>query len=129
MFADIITATIVSMILGMTWYGPLFGKQWMKYMKITPKQMRAAKKKGMPASSIVMMIVSALVSVTVFSFFAPTTFLSGIKIAALIWIGFFAPIQLGSVNWEGKPWGYFFLNTMYNLVNLIVMSLIFAAFN
>ena len=129
MFGDILTATVASIALGFSWYGPLFGKQWMKYMKITPKQLAKAKKQGMPASAYFWMIVSALIPAIVFSIFAPTTAVEGIKMAALIWIGFFVPVQIGSVNWEGKPWGWFTLNVAYHLVNLVIMSLIFAGFN
>ncbi|HVY01464.1 MAG TPA: DUF1761 domain-containing protein [Candidatus Nanoarchaeia archaeon] len=129
MFWDIITATLASIVLGFSWYGPWFGKKWMKYMKITQKQMKAAQKKGMPASSYFWMILSALIPAIVFSVFAPETALAAIGKALLIWIGFFVPVQIGSVNWEGRPWGFFFLNVGYHLVNLVIMALIFAGFN
>ncbi len=129
MFWDVIVATVASIVLGLLWFGPIFGKQWMKFMKISPKQMKAAKKKGMPASTWVLMIIGTLVTAVVLSVLVPATVGAAIKISAMLWLGFIAPVQLGMVLWEGKPWGLYLLTTCYYLVNLVIMGLIFAGFN
>ena len=43
------------------------------------------------------------------------------------WLGFVAPVTMGAVLWEGKPWGLWFLNAGYQLVNLLVMGVIIAS--
>ncbi len=42
------------------------------------------------------------------------------------WLGFIAPVTLGSVLWEGKSWKLWFLNNGYYLLSLIVMGVILA---
>ena len=42
----VVVVSIVSMVLGMLWYGPFFGKQWMSLMKLTKLDMEKSKKKG-----------------------------------------------------------------------------------
>lgn len=129
MYWDIILATIASIILGFSWYGPLFGKQWMAYMKVTPKQMQEAKKKGMPKSTYPIMIIGSLITAIVLSVLVPATAAAAVKMAAMLWLGFIAPIQLGMVLWEGRAWGYYLINVSYYLVSLVVQALIFAGFN
>ncbi|MBI2474236.1 MAG: DUF1761 domain-containing protein [Candidatus Taylorbacteria bacterium] len=40
------------------------------------------------------------------------------------WLGFIAPVTLGSVLWEGRPWKLWFLNNGYQLLNLLIMGVL-----
>ena len=40
------------------------------------------------------------------------------------WIGFIAPVSIGSVLWEGKSWKYWGVTGGYYLVQLIIFSII-----
>ena len=40
------------------------------------------------------------------------------------WMGFYFPVDLGSVVWERKSWKLFFINTGYHLASLMVAALI-----
>lgn len=126
MFWDIVLAIVASIILGFAWYGPLFGKQWMSLMGITPKQMKDAKKKGMPKSTYLWMILGCLVTAVTINTLFPANAWAAVKMAAMVWLGFILPILLGTVLWENRPWKLFFINAAYYLVNLIVMSIIIA---
>ena len=42
------------------------------------------------------------------------------------WLGFIAPVTLGSVLWEGKPWKLWVLNNSYQLLTLLLMGVILA---
>lgn len=43
------------------------------------------------------------------------------------WLGFVATIMLGMTLWEGKPFRLYLLNAGYQLLNLLVMGAILAA--
>ena len=127
----VLAAAIANMILGSLWYGPLFGKPWMALMGITKESMAAAKEKGMGTSYFLMMAGSLLMSfitANVLIFASAYTNLYGSPVGALVgfmsWLGFVAPVTLGSVLWEGKPWKLWFLNAGYYLVGLVLMGLI-----
>jgi hypothetical protein len=131
MYWDVIVASIASIILGFVWYGPLFGKSWMKEVGWTPQKMKKISKKPM-GPTYFLMAVSTLVSVLVlktilFSFpFGQSTTLCYAVI--LVWIGFFVPLSLSAVLWEAKSWKLFFINASYYLVNLSISAKILSLF-
>ena len=132
-FLAVITCVVVSMVLGSLWYGPIFGKTWIALMGFTEKDMEAAKAKGM-AKSYALMAVGSLVMAYVLahSLVFAATFLNvsgigaGLQAGFWNWLGFIAPVTLGTVLWEGKPWKLWMLNNAYYLVLLCVMGTILA---
>ena len=132
-YTAVLSAAIASMVIGFLWYGPIFGRMWMKLSGITADKMNAAKQKGM-GKSYAMMFVGSLVMAYVLQhalFFASTYLGAYGASAGLVagfwnWIGFVAPVTLGTVLWEGKPWKLWLLNNGYYLVTLSVMGIILA---
>ncbi|MBI2148787.1 DUF1761 domain-containing protein [Candidatus Woesearchaeota archaeon] len=114
----------------------LFGKPWMKMMGFTEKKMQEAKKKGMTKTYLVMiigsLIMSYILSIVISRFNIDPYYnmgglwLNGVAIGFLIWLGFIAPVMLGSVLWEGKPVKLYLINILYYLVSLCIMSIILA---
>lgn len=132
MYWDIVCAALGSIVLGFLWYGPIFGKQWMKLMNISEKEAKKAKKKGMPAHTYVLMILSALLTALVLKLmlvqFPFRTLDALFATAGIIWVGFNVPLALDSVLYEGKSWKLFILNSGYRLVSLLVMTYIYTLF-
>lgn len=132
-YLAILVCGIVSMFVGYLWYGPLFGKTWMALMGMKMEMMTEAQKKGM-SKSYFMMFVGSLVMAYVLSYnlFFAATYLkvsgvsAGFMSAFWNWLGFIAPVTLGSVLWEGKSWRLWFLNNSYQLVTLLIMGAILA---
>ncbi len=127
-YLAVLAAAVASMVLGMLWYGPLFGKLWMKLSGITPQSMK--KMKLTPKAAMTMGFIGTLVTAYVLSHFVDllsvTTWSGAAQFAFWAWLGLVAPVQLGAYLWEGKPFKLFVLNTAYNLVVLIVMTGILA---
>jgi hypothetical protein len=44
--------------------------------------------------------------------------------AFFTWLGFYFPVDLGSVAWENKSWKLFFINTGYHFAMLLVAAII-----
>ena len=131
-YLAILVAAIVSVIVGMLWYGPFFGKTWIKLSKISKSEMKRAKEKGMAKEMIINFIGVILMAYVLSLAVANYGALSigyGIRVAFLIWLGFIATVTLNTVLWEGKSWKLYFLNNSYNLVNLIIMAIIISAWN
>lgn len=122
-------SSVISMIIGFLWYGPLFGKAWIKLMKIASKQIQDAKKKGMGKSYFIAFIGSLVMSYVLAHFVdytQSTTFGQGMQTGFWIWIGFVATRSLGMMLWENKPFKLYLLTIFYDLVNLIIMGGILA---
>ena len=111
-WVSLIAAGIASMIVGFIWYGPLFGKAW---MKMTGKK-EMGDKKDMPKTYAILFVAS-LVSAYVLSVLGPT-----MQIAFWIWLGFQATLLLHTVLFEGKSWNLYFLTAGHQLVSLLAMS-------
>ena len=131
-FVAIIGATIVSMILGFLWYGPLFGKEWMRLSGLTQEHMAAAKKNGGMTRSYVMMMIGTLVTNYVLAhavIFASSYLMvygasAGLMVGFWNWLGLVAPVTMGVVLWEGKPWKLWCITSGYYLVSLAVGGVI-----
>lgn len=123
----VLACGVAAMVLGGIWYGPLFGKIWMKWSGFTEKDMKEAQKQGM-AWRYLLNFVSALVMACVLAHFLYYTnaieVRDGVIAAAWLWLGFIATVSLGSVLWENKPFKLYALNNAYSLLSLIVMSAI-----
>ena len=138
-YLAVIVSTIASMALGFVWYGPLFGKQWAGLMGWTKESMMDMnahlKDRGLSMNKIyAIQAVGSLIMAFVLSHalvFA-STYLhesgvsAGLQTGFWNWLGFVAPVTIGVVLWEGKPWKLWFLLSGYWLVNLLVMGVILA---
>lgn len=132
-YGAVVAAAAASILLGFLWYGPLFGKPWMKLMGFTQEHMTKQKEKGM-AGTFVLMIIGSLVMAYVLAFslmFASTYMkVSGVQAGLMAgfwnWLGFIAPVLMGAQLWEGKPWKLFYIGASYYLVSLCVMGVILA---
>ncbi len=130
----VIVATIVNVVLGSLWYGPIFGKAWMKMMNINPEAMTEDQKKGMWKSYTIMIIGSLLMTFVLLHsivYGVAFTHTSGVSAGLMAgfwnWLGFIAPVTVGSVLWEGKSWKLWILNAGYYLVALLLMGMILAS--
>ncbi len=126
----VLVAAFASYVIGALWYSPLlFGKAWMELMGFTEKDMQDAKKKGM-AKKYGIMFVSTLVMSYVLAhvvdYTESTTVIAGAQAGFWIWLGFIAPVSLGSVLWEGKSWTLWLINASYYLVVLLIMGAVLA---
>jgi hypothetical protein len=123
----VLVSAIVGFGIGALWYSPLlFGKTWLKLMKMDVT-VDAAKKKEM-IKSYAIGFVSTLVMVYVlgylFDITNPSDLISGVVLSGMVWLGFIATLALGSVLWEKKPLQLYFINVLHSLVVLVVAGVI-----
>lgn len=125
-YLSVLIAAVAAMVIGFLWYGPIFGKAWMKEMKFSEADKKKAKQKGMGKYyfiNFVGALVTAYVLAHFIGFLALSSFSDAFQLAFWTWLGFFAAATLlGGVLWEGKSWKLFLINAGYWLVNLIVMG-------
>lgn len=126
-FLPILIASIAHVIIGMIWYNPkVFGTAWAQAAGMRPDQMERGKKM-MPVMAGVGFLSAMLVAYVLFHFgiaWGVFDWIGGIELGFWIWLGFVAPVLLGSVLWEMKPFKYFLINASYWLLSLVVMGII-----
>lgn len=131
-YGAVLVAAISNMILGMLWYGPLFGKQWMKCMGWKESDMEKMKNDPKMRSKMPLYylggFISALVMAYVLShiidYAGATDLMGGVMAAFWVWLGFVATVLFSSVLWEGKAVNHYLLNVGYYLVGLVIMGVI-----
>ena len=129
----VLGAVAASFALGFIWFGPLFGKQWMRIVGISMGEMTPAVRRSMmrsytilTASVLVLSFVLAHLVAIAFEVVDMEGVFAGVTVAIWLWLGFIVPVTLGPVLWENRPWKYWFITAGYYLVSLALMSAIFA---
>ena len=128
----VIAAAVASIVLGSLWYGPVFGKMWMKEMGFP--EGHVMKPSGNMARSYGLMALGPLVMAYVLAHSIAFARLAGemsdlnagLQGGFWNWLGFVMPVTLGIVLWEGKSWKLFGINAGYYLVSLPIMGVILA---
>lgn len=135
-YLAVLVSALGAVVLGGLWFGPIFGKTWMKEVGFKTEDMEKAKadpeiKKAM-MKSYLLVAVGALLSAFVLahSLVFSTYYLdvrgplAGLESAFWIWLGFTAPALMGSVLWEGKTWKYWAIVAGYYLVSFGMMAVV-----
>lgn len=129
-YTAVLAAAVVNMALGFVWYGPLFGKPWMKMMGYTKEDMEKAKKSGMMPKVYAAAFVAALVMAYVLSHFlqvgSAASAMTGATIGFWVWLGFIATTTLNMVLWDRKPVNLYLLTNGYYLVLFLVNGALLA---
>lgn len=117
---------VLMMVLGYLWYGPVFGKPWMKLMGITKTSMKG--KGGEMAKNYIVMFISALVLSYVFAYilavFQAVTVAEALMGAFWTWLGFIATTMLGGVLWTKKPLTLYAIDAGYYLAGLAIIGIV-----
>ena len=129
-YLAVLGAALSSIILGSLWYGPLFGKLWMKLSGHKPSDAPKDKMGMLYGIAAVGALVEAYVlshSLVFASTYMNTSGLSaGLSAGFWMWLGFVATVTLGDVLWYGKSWSLWLLVNAYYLTSLLIMGAILA---
>jgi hypothetical protein len=123
-YLAVIVAALANYIIGSLWYGVLFRKTWQRLSGIGEMKITVL--------SVVLALIGAFVTSYVLlhtlvfgsEYLKSSGIGTGLLGAFSIWLGFIAPVTLGVVIYEKKPWALWFLNNAYWLISLLVMSVI-----
>jgi hypothetical protein len=125
-YLAVVVAAIIYMVLGFLWYGPLFGRQWMKLSNITPSGMSGGAMAKTTLGSFIGALVMSYVLARVVDWMGATTVGTGIEAGCWMWLGFVATVTLNSIFYERRPVALYVLNNAYYLVALAIAGALFA---
>lgn len=129
-YPAIVVAALAAFFIGFMWHGPVFGKQWMKLMAITPEEMEKGQKEmqGNMWKYLLAAFIQQLIIATVTSIFATALGvhdpIAAIVLAVWLWLGYIAAVLLNGVLWEKRSVPLYLFNITYHLVSVIVITLI-----
>lgn len=133
-FVAILVAVVANFVFGFIWYTPLFGKAWGKEMGF---DMNEKPKAGGLAKGMITMVIGNFFLAFVLSHnmaawtFVPnmnnmTPFASALNAGIFTWLGFYLPVDIGTVFWERKSWKLFAINTGYHFFMVLIAAMILA---
>ena len=131
-YIAVLACVVVAMVLGYIWYGPLFGKEWMRLMGINRDSMSGGDKNmgmlyGIQAvGALVMAFVMSHALIFAAAYLHESGISAGLQTGFWNWAGFVAPVTIGMVLWEGKPWKLWMIIAGYWLLTMCTMGVILA---
>ncbi|MEX2029884.1 MAG: DUF1761 domain-containing protein [Anaerolineales bacterium] len=121
----VVIGVVLSNALGFLWYGPLFGKPWMKALGKKASELQAS-----PASYVVTGVTSLITMIVLAAAiraFGSASVVDGAIVGVVLYIGLVgAPTYVGT-TFEGRPVTVWYINALYNVVVFGVMGAVFAA--
>lgn len=129
-YLAVLVAGLANWLLGWVWYGLLFGNKWMQLMGWDQQKVDAVQQEGATRQMIISLIgalVTALILAMIYARAGVQSWLDGLKLAALIWLGFVALTGMDSVVYEGRNYGLYQINSTYHLAGLLIAGAILGA--
>ena len=122
-----IVAVLARMALGAVWFSPpLFLKPWLAVSGVGEEQMKA----GMPralAFDLVGSAIMAFVLVHAVKYAGAHSVTQGAAVGFLNWLGFVAVVTLSGTIHEHRPFKLWLIGNGYQLVALLIMGAVLAA--
>ncbi len=130
-YLAVLVCAVLAMVLGYVWYGPIFGKTWMRLMGMDRESMGEGQNMGMLygiqfVGALIMAFVLAHTLTFAMAYLHTSGISAGLQTGFWNWIGLIAPVTVGMVLWEGKPWKLWAIIAGYWLVTLCAMGVILA---
>jgi hypothetical protein len=125
----VLVAVVAAFAFGWLWYGPLFGKKWAALMKYPPdvKPDPKVMTRGMALMVVGCFLTSDIWRPSVWGGGPDSPgYVYGFLAGLWTWLGFYVPMLLGGVAWEGKGWPLFGLNAAYCFFHLQLIAMIIA---
>ena len=127
---SVVVSAVAVFLIGALWYSPiLFAKAWMRAHGHTDEKLREMRARAgrAYAVSFACYLVMAVAMSILLQRLGIVSVLTGVKLGALLGLGFAAPIGLTSHVFSDKPLPAFLIDAGYQIVYLIVMGAILAA--
>ena len=119
----VLVVTAFNMVLGMLWYGPLFGKYWLKLIGKKRDEIES------PGAAYIIPLVAAFISALALALiiesFALQTWWMGALAGALVWIGIGATALATNSVFEERSFGVWVLFCSYQLIVFIAAGILF----
>ncbi len=121
----ILAATVAGFLIGGVWYGPLFGKAWLRAIGKTEEELGGAA--GPMILSFFTAAATSIVLAGILNIMAAPDLVDGIVLGLLVGVGFIAAGMASDYAFCGWPRPLFFIQAGYRVSYSVVMGIILAA--
>lgn len=121
-------AALGFMVVGFLWYGPLFGKTWMKLHGWTEEDFKGQNMVPVLVQGVINALITAIGMALVFHWTNVDSILEALHIAFVLWIAFSATTQALAFIYERQKLGLTLIHFGNQLVGFLVAAIILALF-
>ena len=115
---------VVNFIVGMLWYGPIFGKAWMKLVGLTEEQIQSGGNNLLYVFSLLSAFFSTYVLAILLNLADVQTVPAAIGIGLLMWFGFFFMPLANHSMYESRPAKLVLINGFYSFTTVLIVSIV-----
>ena len=119
----VVLCAIFSLLFGALWYGPLFGKFWLKV--IGKKQDEIQRSASMYILPFLAGLISAYILAVLIEGLAITLWWQGMLMGVIVWIGIGATATFTTGTFEDSPRGAWMLFLLYQFIVYAVEGIVF----
>jgi len=133
-YLAVLACAVVAMPIGFAWFGPLFGRTWLRHMGMgdmdRPDAASMMKSVGIFFASnlLIAWVLAHNIEAWQASSWGLRPDASPSIYAAQAgffhWLGFFLPLQMNRVAWERKRWPLVLINASFDLTRLLLFGFI-----
>ncbi len=137
-YLAVLACAVMSMVLGFTWYGPLFGKQYMRMQGMTEADVEQFKKDPAMRSNMMRNYALTFILALVMAFGLAHSLIfasaylqvsgvyAGVMAGFWSWLSFVVPVTANLIFFDKKTWSWWLLVNGYYLIQLVLMGVILA---
>ncbi len=133
-YLAVLVCAVAALAVGFVWYGPLFGKAWMRIMgaDTMPADQKAKMMKNMGMYYILQFALSFVTAgVLYYHILNWSGSATSLGVAVCVWFGFVMTNTAGAALWSGKStrvaWKMFFISAGGQLATFAAFGLIIGA--
>lgn len=129
-YLAILGSSVLAMLVGAIWYGPLFGKKWLEILQVSPEDLvrRKEMQRGVWKLYTTQFLLTLFQVYVLAHYIAGWAEASGVENALWIWAAFIIPTLAGSSMWTNDSskiaWSRFLIQGGYQLVTFVIFGLV-----
>ena len=126
----IIVGTIIYMVLGFLWYGPLFGKAFIAATGYSPPEEGQDPGPAIYAAPGIAYLIMSIATAMLAEATGSTTVGEGVVLGLVLGVGFAVTLTLVSSTFSQglpSPWALTLITGSYNLVALVIVAVLVSA--
>ncbi len=123
----VVVSALAIFILGYLWFGLAFKNAWQRLSGVAEVKMTAVSLIVALVGSFVMAYLFQHSLVFAAAYFKMSGIGGGMEAGFFDWLGFIAPVTIGVVTYQKKPFTLWLLQNAYWLLSLLLMGIILSA--
>ena len=126
-YLAVLVSAVLAFAIGGIWYSPvLFAHQWVNAHGFTEervKEMQSGAGKAYGISILCQLLIALAIAV-IAGYLQLGSFVQGLKLGLLVWVGFALPLGLMAAMFTDRKMTLLLIDTGYQLVYLLVMGVV-----